>query len=264
MIKTFIKTLDNRFLGRSLQTLFEFLVQFPNRFLNKREYRRLTSNLKYRIEVNHDKELLNSLSQLCDLYGSDKGEVVTSGHPYSWPSHTYADYYSRLFSHCRSGVQRVFECGLGTNNPLIASSMGERGKPGASLRVWRDYFPNAEVYGADIDKDVLFSEERIKTFYVDQTDVQSVIDLWKTVGIDDFDFMIDDGLHSFEAGSILFENSIEKLAPHGIYVIEDVSSGDQNSYRKFFEGSSYVVDYVSLFRPSEPLGDNNLVVIRKP
>ena len=44
------------------------------------------------------------------------------------------------------------------------------GKPGASLRVWRDYFPNAIIYGADIDKDILFAEERIKTFYIDQLD----------------------------------------------------------------------------------------------
>ena len=31
-------------------------------------------------------------------------------------------------------------------------------------------FPNAQIYGADIDKNILKDEERIKTFYVDQTD----------------------------------------------------------------------------------------------
>ena len=42
-------------------------------------------------------------------------------------------------------------------------------KPGASLRVWNEYFKNATIYGADIDKSTLFEEKKIKTFYVDQT-----------------------------------------------------------------------------------------------
>ena len=30
--------------------------------------------------------------------------------------------------------------------------MGKQGKPGASLRTWREFFPNAQVIGIDIDK----------------------------------------------------------------------------------------------------------------
>jgi hypothetical protein len=74
-----------------------------------------------------------------------------------------------LFSR-RQHIKKFFECGLGTNNPNLLSSMGSMGKPGASLRVWRDYFLNAIIYGADIDKDILFAEEKIKTFYIDQLD----------------------------------------------------------------------------------------------
>ena len=51
--------------------------------------------------------------------------------------------------------------------------MSSNGKPGASLRVWRDYFYNAEIYGADIDK-TNFSEKRIKTFFVDQLDKKEI------------------------------------------------------------------------------------------
>ena len=39
----------------------------------------------------------------------------------------------------------MFECGLGTNNPNLKSNMTENGIPGASLRVWRDYFFNAKI-----------------------------------------------------------------------------------------------------------------------
>lgn len=75
--------------------------------------------------------------------------------------------------------------------------------------------------------------------------------------------MIDDGLHTFEAGSSLFVNSIGKLAPAGVYVIEDVSIPDLTCYRKFFDDKEFLVDYVSLFRPNLVLGNNNLVVIRR-
>ena len=37
------------------------------------------------------------------------------------------------------------------------------GSPGASLRVWKDFFSNAKIYGSDIDKDILFNEDRIFT-----------------------------------------------------------------------------------------------------
>ena len=39
---------------------------------------------------------------------------------------------------------------------LMEFNMTASGKPGASLRVWRDYFNNAQVIGADIDKRILF------------------------------------------------------------------------------------------------------------
>jgi hypothetical protein len=72
---------------------------------------------------------------------------------------------------------KVFECGVGTNNPNITSNMGVNGQPGASLRVWRDYFQNAEVFGADIDRGILFEEQRIRTFYVDQTNKDSILEI---------------------------------------------------------------------------------------
>jgi hypothetical protein len=141
--------------------------------------------------------------------------------------------------------------------------MGISGKPGASLRVWRDFFPNAMVYGADIDRDVLFEENRIKTFFIDQLDQNAIKSFWYEIDVEDFDFMVDDGLHTFEAGSTLFLNSIARLGINGIYVIEDVSQKDLLRYKDFFRNKEYVVEYVCLFRPSIGLGDNNLVVVRK-
>jgi len=251
-LKKLMMSIDRRYLGSIFGKAQE------NKKLDYFE-----SDLEYKITTYYTKNMTDEIAQLCDLYGSDKGEMKSQGHPYAWPSHTYADYYSQLFSHCRNSVTKVFECGLGTNNPELLSSMGIHGKPGASLRVWRDYFPNAIIYGADIDKDVLFEEERIKTFYMDQLNPKSIKEYWEIVGEDNFDFMLDDGLHTFEAGSSLFNNSIGKLSKLGTYVIEDVLFEDLCRYKDFFRNSPYAVNYIVLNRPNLPLRDNNLVVIRK-
>ena len=207
------------------------------------------------------KDLTNILSQLCDKYGSDKGEIDNSHQPYNWPAHSYSEYYYRLFSHCRLGIKKVFECGIGTTNTNIPCSMGEKGKPGASLRVWRDFFPNATIYGADIDKNILFSEKRIKTFYIDQLDSKAISNFWKNIGLFDFDFIVDDGLHTFKAGITLFKNSIERLSQTGIYVIEDVKIEDLILYKDFFDEQDFNVDYVLIKQPK--LLPEFLVVIRK-
>jgi hypothetical protein len=141
--------------------------------------------------------------------------------------------------------------------------MGSKGKPGASLRVWRDYFPNALVYGADIDETVLFQEERIQTLSVDQLNPDSIREMWRRAGVGDFDLMVDDGLHTFEAGRTLFLNSNNKLARNGIYVIEDVHLLDLLEYKKFFDSLEFVVDYVCLYQETQESVDNNLVVIRR-
>jgi hypothetical protein len=197
------------------------------------------------------------------MHGSDKGEIDSVGHSY-WATHSYADLYSRLFSHCRQGIKRVFECGIGTINQRAASNMPTSYRPGASLRVWRDYFPSATIIGADIDRDILFEEDRIKTFFVDQRDPSTISTLWSAVGLSDFDLMIDDGLHLFEAGSCLFTHSISRLASSGIYVIEDVNQIDLLKYESFFDNTEFVVDFVTMFRPGVDLQSNILVVIRRP
>lgn len=207
---------------------------------------------------------VNLFSNLCDVYGSDKGSLKQNSPYYSWQSHTYADFYSRLYSHCRNNIKNVFECGIGTNNPNLKSNMTINGKPGASLRVWRDYFPQAQVIGVDIDKNILFEEERIKTFFVDQTDIDSIRNFWNKVKLSDFDLMVDDGLHNFTAGITLFKNSIDRLAADGIYVIEDVSLKDLEKYLEWFKANDhYSVDYVLLKRLNKSADGNSLISIRK-
>ena len=220
-------------------------------------------NENWKITTYYKKDDENIFSQLCDLYGSDKGGSNTLTKPYPWPSHSYADYYWRIFANSRSSIKKVLEVGIGTNNPILASSMGIYGKPGASLRVWKEFFPNALIYGADIDREILFKEDRIETGYMDQLDPESISVFLKNFGHEDFDLICDDGLHTFEAGSNLFINAIDNLGLGGIYIIEDVSVPDLYRYKEFFDRYSYIVEYVTLYRPGLDLQDNNLVVVRK-
>jgi hypothetical protein len=170
----------------------------------------------------------SKLAALCDLYGSDKGSNGVVNHPYTWYPHCYTDFYEMLFCKNKNQVNSVFECGIGTSNVSFLANMGPNGRPGASLRVWRDYFPNALVYGADIDHDVLFNEERIETFYMNQLDPTSIKNATDKFQDGVFDLMVDDGLHTYDAAITLFLNTSHLLSPGGVYVIEDVTPKSMN------------------------------------
>ena len=99
--------------------------------------------------------------------------------------------------------------------------MGAQGQPGASLRAFREILPNATIFGADIDRRVLFQEPRIRTYFVDQTDLASLESLGKNVP-DAIDLIIDDGLHAPNANLAVLAFGLRKLKPHGWLVIEDI------------------------------------------
>jgi len=132
----------------------------------------------------------------------------------------YSDFIDRLKN---KGPLRILEIGLGTNNPKLVSSMGPSGRPGASLRAFRDALPEARVYGADIDTDILFTEERIVTAAVDQLDLPSFDRMCESFDDQVFDIIIDDGLHAVSAnmGTLIF--GLSHISEGGVIVIEDIS-----------------------------------------
>lgn len=229
----------------------------------RRETKSLAATSGMSIWFQHDRSLV--LHRIFDLYGSDKGSAVGTSPHFPWTPHTYADVYSSLFAHCRFSIGTVFECGIGTNRTEFLSNMSERGRPGASLRAWRDYFPNAQIIGADIDASVLFQEDRIRTYFVDQTDPASVDDMWKMAGEPTLDLIVDDGLHSLHAAATLLEGSWHLLRDGGLYIIEDVQLHQLDLYRSRLEHSTAWVSYVILPRRVDTLVDDNcLIILRKP
>ncbi len=256
MIKKIIRKIDELILFGSLRNIYIKIKDYLN--LNH------LKSFRYK-HVSYYNSKKTFLSELCDKYGSDKGYAKIENRIFykGWHPHNYTDYYSSLFDHSRKGVKKIFECGIGTNNPDIPSSMGKQYTPGGSLKMWRDYFPNAEVYGADVDKDILFESERIKTFYVNQLEKDSINKMWDEIKEDNFDIIIDDGLHTLNAGICMFDNSFEKLRENGIYIIEDVDPYYLHELSAYL-GKKHNIEIVTLNSKNKKfLRDNNLIVVRK-
>lgn len=151
-----------------------------------------------------------ALKQLFDKYGSDKG-----GH------HGYHYLYGPILAQ-RAQVRAVLEIGMGTDNTDVVSNMGAEGRPGASLRAFREFLSAATIFGADIDRAILFDEERIKTFFVDQTDSATFEALGRSIP-EHLDLVIDDGLHSPDANIRTLQFGLSRVKPGGWVVIEDIS-----------------------------------------
>ena len=159
------------------------------------------------------------LFELVEKYGTDK----------TLSKYTYT--YDTLFGKIKDSTTSVLEIGLGTLDPTMPSSFKgntihfEHYKPGGSLRVWRDFFPNAQVYGVDIAKDCMFKEERIKTFLFDSSEkdyCEYYLD-----GLE-FDIIIDDGNHNPKYQIKTLRNLFPKLRENGIYIIEDIGGYQGN------------------------------------
>jgi len=159
---------------------------------------------------NEDISAVNELKTVLDSYGSDKANY-----------HNYHNVYGTIL-HDRNAITGLLEIGLGTNNPDFVSNMGAFGRPGASLRAFRDFLPSAKIYGADIDRGILFSEERIQTFFVDQTNIDTFAELDSLIP-SDLDLIIDDGLHSPNANIITMTFALPKIRVGGWFVIEDIA-----------------------------------------
>ena len=204
-------------------------------------------------------------TSLCHIMGSHKSDKGNSDIQSSW--HNYTTVYYALFKDLQDKPLRVFELGLGTNNPLIPSNMGIEGRPGASLYGWREFFPFSTIYGADIDREILFQTDRIRTFFCDQTNPDIIRSMWKEPELEEpFDIIIEDGLHTFEANVCFFENSIHKVKPNGYYIIEDILFDEMSlfltkveEWKVRFPSYSFTIHTIPSKR--NPY-DNNLLIIQ--
>ncbi len=177
------------------------------------------------------------LKLLFDKFGSNKANF-----------HNYHFIYASILK-CPETVETLLEIGLGTNHADVLSNMGPDGIPGASLRAFRHYLKNAMIYGADVDRRILFNEERIRTFFVDQTEWSSLESLGRELP-DTIDIIIDDGLHAHHANVQTLRFGLPRIKRGGWLIIEDirlnsmaiwevVSALIPNSYKSYLVTGEY-------------------------
>jgi hypothetical protein len=188
----------------------------------------------------------NLFNNLCIKYGTDKGFKIfqktkflgknSQNIDYCYP-HIYSKFYNDYFFTFRKKIKFVFECGIGDKTSLRKFS------PGASLKVWKDFFPNAKIYGADINKNLLFNDKRIRTYFVDQNKKSSIISMWKKIN-HKFDVIVDDGLHNFNSNINFFNTSFKYLKEGGVYFIEDVQLKNTKKYKEYFNNKKILFEII--------------------
>lgn len=150
------------------------------------------------------------LSELAFKYGTDKCPQL---------NHAYTPFYYELLKDKRQSIRKVLEMGIGNGNH--SRKYFPHAVTGASLYMWRDFFPNAQIYGADNDPETMFTSERIETFLCDETKKEDILRLVQEIGTD-IDLFIDDGSHSSYDQQFLCKTLLPLLKKDVIYIIEDV------------------------------------------
>ena len=151
-----------------------------------------------------------TLKHLFDKYEGDKG----------W--NNYHHVYGTILQ-TPNTITDILEIGVGTNNADVVSHLWPTARPGASLRAFSEFLPHAMIVGADIDKRILFEEKNIKTFFVDQTKLET-FDLLASRVNRKFDLIIDDGLHAPNANIASLIFALKYLKKDGWFVVEDIQS----------------------------------------
>jgi hypothetical protein len=175
----------------------------------------LLEHTNYEFKITDINDFQNDSDKLGKILAENKSDKSTR--------HNYHIVYSYIFN--KLGVNselNILEIGLGTNNPILVSSMGSLGRPGASLYAFAEYLPNANIYGADIDENILFKSNRIKTSYVDQLNSNTFDEMSNNFSNVKYDLIIDDGLHSIGANFNTLLFALKNLKPNGWIVIEDI------------------------------------------
>lgn len=153
------------------------------------------------------------MTELCDLalkYMIDKCP--------SW-GHSYTTWYYGEFKDRREQVRKVLEIGVGgspdnlKHNPNYIT--------GASLYMWRDFFPKAHIYGIDVLPQLMFQTERIDTYLCDQRDSKGLLAILAEIGYD-LDLVIDDATHRPADQVTTALTILPTLEAGALYVIEDI------------------------------------------
>jgi ubiquinone/menaquinone biosynthesis C-methylase UbiE len=148
-----------------------------------------------------------TLTELANIYGSDKGTTFVAQHGYTEKYPTYLP-----------------------KEPKKCLEIGVRFGP--SVRMWRDYFPTlTHIYGIDLCiemsveqfKSIQSECSKFKFFVADQSNKEQLKVICDTIGDNELDFIMDDGSHMINHQQISLGSLFKLVKPGGVYIIEDVN-----------------------------------------
>lgn len=131
-------------------------------------------------------------------HGTDKAEY-----------HKYLDFYQKHLPK-RTFKGRLLEIGI---------------FDGSSLRMWREYYPKAEIVGVDNSLRWGLEIEGVELIELDATDPSALAELGN------FDIIIDDGSHYTADQQASFEQLFyTQLNKGGLYILEDIHTSLRPEY----------------------------------
>jgi hypothetical protein len=129
--------------------------------------------------------------------------------------HSYLPLYQQLLVSKKETAKNVLEVGV---------------YHGGSIKLWSDFFVNANVYGLDIADNIKCTEIKKHPKIILRTDVNAYDDSFFhntfVVSKIKFDFLLDDGPHTLESMIQFIQLYTQLMADDGLFIIEDVQSWD--------------------------------------
>ena len=121
--------------------------------------------------------------------------------------HGYHRFYSWFLAHFREEDISLLEIGIQKTE---------------SLKFWKAYFKNLNLYGIDINE-TEFNDPDVKIFKVDQSKAFELEGFVKEVETK-FDIILDDGSHVPDHQLLTLNKLWELLKPGGVYIVEDIET----------------------------------------
>lgn len=145
-----------------------------------------------------------SLTDLAIAHGTDKWGT----------NHFYTPHYENHLRHLRNERFTLVELGIG------GYEHEDRG--GASLRMWRDFFPRARIVGLDIVDKTFVADDRIFPYVGSQVDPKVLNRIFSD--FKDITVVVDDGSHQPDHVRESFRLIFDRLPSGAIYIIEDTQT----------------------------------------
>jgi hypothetical protein len=173
---------------------------------------------------------INELDRLARKYGTDKRTNDEGQNIY----HGYTLDYDRYLNEFRFDYKEVMELGV---------------REGFSHFCWRDYFPNAIIWGIDNFSDPActvkkedIESNRIKIIVGDQSDKKLIDDNFRDIR---FDMIIDDGSHRSWHQQKSLKYLWKYLKYGGFYFIEDLGVCALREFREFDDTNSSTLVFLA-------------------